>query len=103
MRELILQSAASVHPRHPCWRLSFHSFFWVSQENQKGSSHGKPRMGGTYLPIDPADLGRSYEAVVRINSQSGKGGVAFLLEKIMGISTKKTTNQYESKNSKTCR
>ena len=32
-----------------------------------------------YLPIDPADLGRSYEAVVRINSQSGKGGVAFLL------------------------
>ena len=37
-----------------------------------------------YLPIDPADLGRNYEAVVRINSQSGKGGVAFLLEKDHG-------------------
>ena len=39
-----------------------------------------------YLPIDPADLGRSYEAVVRINSQSGKGGVAFLLERDHGVS-----------------
>ena len=39
-----------------------------------------------YLPIDPADLGRNYEAVVRINSQSGKGGVAFLLEKDHGVS-----------------
>ena len=39
-----------------------------------------------YLPIDPADLGRTYEAVVRINSQSGKGGVAFLLEKDHGVS-----------------
>ena len=38
-----------------------------------------------YLPIDPLDLGRSYEAVVRINSQSGKGGVAFVLEKDHGI------------------
>ena len=35
-----------------------------------------------YLPIDPKDVGRSYEAVIRINSQSGKGGVAYLLEKI---------------------
>ena len=39
-----------------------------------------------YLPIDPSDLGRTYEAVVRINSQSGKGGVAFLLEKDHGVS-----------------
>ena len=39
-----------------------------------------------YLPVDPADLGRTYEAVVRINSQSGKGGVAFLLEKDHGVS-----------------
>ena len=38
------------------------------------------------LPIDPADLGRSYEAVVRINSQSGKGGIAFILEKDHGVS-----------------
>jgi 2-isopropylmalate synthase len=45
-----------------------------------------PKWEVPYLPIDPADLGRSYEAVVRINSQSGKGGVAFLLEKDHGVS-----------------
>ena len=45
-----------------------------------------PKWQVPYLPIDPADLGRSYEAVVRINSQSGKGGVAFLLEKDHGVS-----------------
>ena len=39
-----------------------------------------------YLPIDPKDVGRSYEAVIRINSQSGKGGVAYLLEKDHGLS-----------------
>ena len=33
-----------------------------------------------YLPIDPADLGRSYEAIIRINSQSGKGGIAYILK-----------------------
>jgi 2-isopropylmalate synthase len=38
-----------------------------------------------YLPIDPKDLGRTYEAVIRVNSQSGKGGVAFLLERDHGI------------------
>ncbi len=38
-----------------------------------------------YLPIDPADLGRSYEAVIRVNSQSGKGGIAYLLESEFGI------------------
>jgi 2-isopropylmalate synthase len=38
-----------------------------------------------YLPIDPADLGRSYEAVIRINSQSGKGGVAYILEQGHGL------------------
>ena len=42
--------------------------------------------GSEAWPIDPADLGRNYEAVVRINSQSGKGGVAFLLEKDHGVS-----------------
>jgi 2-isopropylmalate synthase len=39
-----------------------------------------------YLPIDPADIGRSYEAVIRVNSQSGKGGITFLLEQEYGIS-----------------
>ncbi len=38
-----------------------------------------------YLPIDPADLGRSYEAVIRVNSQSGKGGVAWVLEQDRGL------------------
>ena len=38
-----------------------------------------------YLPIDPADVGRTYESVIRVNSQSGKGGVAFLLERDYGI------------------
>jgi 2-isopropylmalate synthase len=38
-----------------------------------------------YLPIDPMDLGRSYEAVIRVNSQSGKGGIAYLLEAEFGI------------------
>ncbi|PSN12795.1 2-isopropylmalate synthase, partial [filamentous cyanobacterium CCP5] len=39
-----------------------------------------------YLPLDPADLGRSYESVVRVNSQSGKGGIAFLLERDYNLS-----------------
>jgi 2-isopropylmalate synthase len=39
-----------------------------------------------YLPIDPADIGRSYEAVIRVNSQSGKGGITYLLEQEYGIS-----------------
>ena len=38
-----------------------------------------------YLPIDPADLGRTYDAVIRVNSQSGKGGIAYLLERDYGL------------------
>ena len=38
-----------------------------------------------YLPIDPADVGRTYEAVIRVNSQSGKGGIAYLLERDYGL------------------
>jgi hypothetical protein len=41
-----------------------------------------------YLPIDPADVGRSYDAVIRVNSQSGKGGIAYLLETEYGIERK---------------
>eukprot|EP00928_Gymnodinium_smaydae_P039068 TRINITY_DN26778_c0_g1_i1.p1 TRINITY_DN26778_c0_g1~~TRINITY_DN26778_c0_g1_i1.p1 ORF type:complete len:750 (-),score=140.43 TRINITY_DN26778_c0_g1_i1:99-2348(-) len=44
-----------------------------------------------YLPIDPLDIGRSYEAVVRVNSQSGKGGIAYLLEQEFGIALPKET------------
>jgi len=50
------------------------------------SQSNEPQWAVPYLPIDPSDLGRSYEAVVRINSQSGKGGIAFILEKDHGIS-----------------
>jgi 2-isopropylmalate synthase len=42
-------------------------------------------LGRAYLPIDPADLGRSYEAVIRVKSQSGKGGVAWVLEQDKGL------------------
>ena len=38
-----------------------------------------------YLPIDPADLGRNYDSVIRVNSQSGKGGVAYLMEAEFGV------------------
>jgi 2-isopropylmalate synthase len=38
-----------------------------------------------YLPIDPADVGRSYDSVIRVNSQSGKGGIAYLLEAEYGV------------------
>ena len=41
-------------------------------------------MGSAYLPIDPADVGGSYRETVRVNSQSGKGGVAFVLENYWG-------------------
>ncbi|WP_237189146.1 2-isopropylmalate synthase [Rothia nasimurium] len=46
-----------------------------------------------YLPIDPKDLGRSYEAVIRVNSQSGKGGVAYLLKKDFGLDLPKRAQQ----------
>mgnify|MGYP006990142340 CR=1 FL=1 len=43
------------------------------------------RMHAQYLPIDPADIGREYEPIVRINSQSGKGGVAFVMDTYFGF------------------
>ena len=43
-----------------------------------------------YLPIDPMDLGRSYEAVIRVNSQSGKGGISYLLETEYGLELPRT-------------
>jgi len=80
-----------VHPRHPyAGDLVFTAF--------SGSHQDAIRKGFTvrradpaqywdipYLPMDPADVGRSYEAVIRVNSQSGKGGVAYLLERDYGV------------------
>ncbi|WP_211364150.1 2-isopropylmalate synthase [Propionivibrio limicola] len=78
-----------IHPRHPyVGDLVFTAFSGSHQDAikkgfaqlQSGAHWNLP-----YLPIDPADLGRSYESVIRINSQSGKGGIAYLLEHEYGI------------------
>ena len=92
MREVEYCNQLPVHPRHPyAGDLVFTAFSGSHQDAiKKGFQAMKqsndPQWAVPYLPIDPADLGRNYEAVVRINSQSGKGGVAFLLEKDYGVS-----------------
>ena len=79
-----------VHPRHPYVGDLVHTAFSGSHQDaiRKGFSQQKPDTlwEVPYLPIDPADIGRSYEAVIRVNSQSGKGGIAYLLEQEYGIS-----------------
>ncbi|MNM92148.1 2-isopropylmalate synthase [compost metagenome] len=78
-----------VHPRHPyVGDLVFTAFSGSHQDAiRKGFAQQKPDAiwEVPYLPIDPADLGRSYDAVIRVNSQSGKGGMAYLLEQAHGI------------------
>jgi 2-isopropylmalate synthase len=80
-----------VHPRHPyAGDLVFTAFSGSHQDAiNKGfkamSASNSPLWEVPYLPIDPLDLGRTYEAVIRINSQSGKGGIAYILEKERGI------------------
>ena len=92
MREVEYCNQLPVHPRHPyAGDLVFTAFSGSHQDAiKKGfqaiKKSNDPKWAVPYLPIDPADLGRNYEAVVRINSQSGKGGVAFLLEKDHGVS-----------------
>ena len=92
MREVEYCNQLPVHPRHPyAGDLVFTAFSGSHQDAiKKGfnalKKSNEPKWEVPYLPIDPADLGRNYEAVVRINSQSGKGGVAFLLEKDHGVS-----------------
>jgi 2-isopropylmalate synthase len=78
-----------VHPRHP-WAgdLVFTAFSGSHQDAiKKGFAKQQPDAiwEVPYLPIDPADLGRSYDAVIRVNSQSGKGGMAYLLEQEYGL------------------
>lgn len=80
-----------VHPRHPyAGELVFTAFSGSHQDAiKKGFAAQALRNDEIwqvpYLPIDPADLGRSYEAVIRVNSQSGKGGVAWVLEQDHGL------------------
>lgn len=78
-----------VHPRHPyIGELVFTAFSGSHQDAIKKSLE-KPSTDGVwdiaYLPIDPQDIGRSYQDVVRINSQSGKGGIAYILSRDYGL------------------
>ena len=80
-----------VHPRHPyAGELVFTAFSGSHQDAiKKGLAAlrkaNAPTWEVPYLPIDPADVGRTYEAVIRINSQSGKGGVAYVMETDYGV------------------
>ena len=88
-----------VHPRHPYVGDLVHTAFSGTHQDaiRKGFAEHRARAAAEgraerelewrvpYLPIDPADLGRGYEAVIRVNSQSGKGGIAYLLETQYGI------------------
>jgi 2-isopropylmalate synthase len=78
-----------VHPRHPYVGELVYTSFSGSHQDAIKKAFAARREGDLwdmpYLPIDPKDLGRSYEAVIRVNSQSGKGGIAYLLEAEYGL------------------
>ncbi|WP_033196820.1 2-isopropylmalate synthase [Agromyces italicus] len=88
-----------IHPRHPYVGDLVHTAFsgthqdairkGFAEHRARATSEGRPEREIEWrvpsLPIDPADLGRSYDAVIRVNSQSGKGGIAYLLETEYGI------------------
>ncbi len=80
-----------VHPRHPyAGELVYTAFSGSHQDAIKKGFEALAKRNDAlwevpYLPIDPKDLGRSYEAVIRVNSQSGKGGVAYLLKEDHGL------------------
>ena len=80
-----------IHPRHPyAGKLVFTAFSGSHQDAiNKGVTamreRNNPYWEVPYLPIDPADIGREYEPIVRINSQSGKGGVAFIMDTYFGF------------------
>ncbi|MBQ9136644.1 MAG: 2-isopropylmalate synthase, partial [Lachnospiraceae bacterium] len=88
-----------VHPRHPyAGKLVFTAFSGSHQDainkgvqalKERGSEHWQV----PYLPIDPADIGREYEPIVRINSQSGKGGVAFIMDTYFGFKLPKAMHK----------
>ncbi|MFM7027596.1 MAG: 2-isopropylmalate synthase [Chakrabartia sp.] len=92
-----------VHPRHPyAGELVFTAFSGSHQDAiKKGFAAQEARNDELwevpYLPIDPADLGRSYEAVIRVNSQSGKGGFAWVLEQDQGLKLPKKMQAHFSR------
>jgi 2-isopropylmalate synthase len=78
-----------IHPRHPyVGDLVFTAFSGSHQDAiKKGLAAQKSAAlwEVPYIPVDPADLGRTYDSVIRVNSQSGKGGIAYLLERDYGV------------------
>lgn len=86
-----------VHPRHP-WagRLAYTAFSGSHQDAiKKGFDARKPdeRWEMPYLPVDPQDIGCTYEAVIRVNSQSGKSGSAWLIEQNHGLKLPRALQQ----------
>lgn len=79
----------AVHPRHPYVGDLVYTSFSGSHQDAIKKAFAARKDGDIwdmpYLPIDPKDVGRSYEAVIRVNSQSGKGGIAYLLESEYGL------------------
>jgi len=98
-RTVEFSNRIEIHPRHPYVGDLVHTAFSGTHQDaiKKGFAEHRARAltesreesdiewRVPYLPIDPADLGRSYDAVIRVNSQSGKGGIAYLLESDYGI------------------
>jgi 2-isopropylmalate synthase len=88
-----------IHPRYPyAGELVYTAFSGSHQDaikkgfeaqrvrHQLAADEGKPQYWDIpYLPIDPADIGQTYEAIIRVNSQSGKGGIAYLVKQHMGL------------------
>ncbi|MFV0504858.1 MAG: 2-isopropylmalate synthase [Lachnospirales bacterium] len=87
-----------VHPRHPYAGSLVYTAFSGSHQDAINKGMAKMREDSSiwavpYLPINPMDVGRSYDPIIRINSQSGKGGVAFLLEQNFGLQIPKPMQQ----------
>jgi 2-isopropylmalate synthase len=91
-----------VHPRHPyAGELVFTAFSGSHQDAIKKGFEAQERRNDQlwrvpYLPIDPADIGGAYEAVIRVNSQSGKGGVAWVLQQDKGLKLPKAMQAHFS-------
>jgi 2-isopropylmalate synthase len=89
----------TVHPRHPyAGKLVFTAFSGSHQDVINKGLKALEKRGGEiwqvpYLLIDPADIGREYEPIVRINSQSGKGGVAFIMDTYFGFKLPKAMHK----------
>ena len=88
-----------IHPRHPyAGKLVFTAFSGSHQDAINKGVHAMKERNSEiwqvpYLPIDPMDIGREYEPIVRINSQSGKGGVAFIMDNYFGFKLPKAMHK----------